>query len=409
MNRCLRIALFAFGLALCAAESIAAPVSQEVFEAQKENIQLRLENLEKLRQKDTETLKQRIDDVLTETAQSVDRFGVLVTCFAVLIGLAGFVGYRNAKAEAKAEAKAAAVEEAGDTAKDASKEWFDDNAEQLKAEMEHLRKEAGQAHVEIVAKVKSVEDHSLAVKAAMDRQQAGMGQGRATTQSPEDTALITEQAKVVAEKPESTYTFADWHTRAHAAVAEKQWEDAAYFWLKAAQIAGVADEDIAESLFNRGVAQSRLNQLEEAIATFDGVIRRFGNAPEAGLRELVAGAFNGIGFTKLCQAKEIWQGDKPKAIGLLDEARQFLDQGVVRSPESNGIILGNRAYVRYLRGDEVGAEEDFRAALLSKEGGGEKLYQETCGDFEISPIPEDAGMRELVERLWQEWSQPNPP
>ncbi|WP_146749283.1 hypothetical protein [Paracidovorax anthurii] len=66
----------------------------------------------------------------------------------------------------------------------------------------------------------------------------------------------------------------------------------------------------------------------------------------------------------------------------------------------NGIYLGNRAYVQYLLGKPQQAEDDFCAALQIPEGGDRDLYEATLKDLDIHPIPEDQGMRKLVERAW---------
>jgi len=69
------------------------------------------------------------------------------------------------------------------------------------------------------------------------------------------------------------------------------------------------------------------------------------------------------------------------------------------------MYLGNRAYVHYLLGRSVQAEADFSAALRAPEYGGRTIYEATLKDLEIHPIPEDQGMRELVERAWATYQQ----
>ena len=49
-------------------------------------------------------------------------------------------------------------------------------------------------------------------------------------------------------------------------------------------------EQVAKALFNKGVTLGALNRSEEAIAVYGEVVRRFGDATEAALREQVAGA-----------------------------------------------------------------------------------------------------------------------
>jgi hypothetical protein len=55
-------------------------------------------------------------------------------------------------------------------------------------------------------------------------------------------------------------------------------------------------EQVARALGNKGVVLDRLQQHEAAIAVYDDVIRRFGEAPEPALREAVAKARQGLQF-----------------------------------------------------------------------------------------------------------------
>ena len=64
------------------------------------------------------------------------------------------------------------------------------------------------------------------------------------------------------------------------------------------------------------------------------------------------------------------------------------------------MYVGNRAYVHYLLGQVAQAEADFAAALRAPEHGGQTLYDATLKDLDMHPIPEDEGMRALVERAW---------
>ncbi|MGX5664216.1 tetratricopeptide repeat protein, partial [Diaphorobacter nitroreducens] len=52
------------------------------------------------------------------------------------------------------------------------------------------------------------------------------------------------------------------------------------------------------ALVNKGVTQGQLNQHEAAIATYDEVLRRFGEAAEPALREQVAMALVNKGVTQ---------------------------------------------------------------------------------------------------------------
>jgi tetratricopeptide (TPR) repeat protein len=56
-------------------------------------------------------------------------------------------------------------------------------------------------------------------------------------------------------------------------------------------------EQVAQALFNKGNRLGQMNRSEDAIAAYDEVVKRFGDAPEAALREPVAKALVNKGVT----------------------------------------------------------------------------------------------------------------
>lgn len=102
-------------------------------------------------------------------------------------------------------------------------------------------------------------------------------------------------------------------------------------------------ELVAKALVNKGFILGRLNQSQEAIAIYDDVIKRFGDATEPALRELVAKALvsKGLRLGTLNQDKE--------EIAVYDEVvRRFgeateptLREMVARALASKGFRLGS--------------------------------------------------------------------
>src|SRR6185369_15952583 len=62
---------------------------------------------------------------------------------------------------------------------------------------------------------------------------------------------------------------------------------------------------VATALVNKGVTLGKLNRREEAIAIYDEVVRRDGDATELALQELVGNALNSIGFQRIVTAKRL--------------------------------------------------------------------------------------------------------
>jgi tetratricopeptide (TPR) repeat protein len=159
-------------------------------------------------------------------------------------------------------------------------------------------------------------------------------------------------------------------------------------------------ESVANAMVNKGVTLGQLNRSEEAIATYDAVITQFGSATELALREQVASALNGKGFNLLCMAKASWE-NSDLASELLAKASDACKLAISKNPD-DGLANGNLAYINWLKGDAVTAEQHFRTGLRSSTDGGETLYKGTLPDFDIHPIEPDNGFRALVEKLWSE-------
>ncbi len=99
----------------------------------------------------------------------------------------------------------------------------------------------------------------------------------------------------------------------------------------------------------------------------------------------------------------MWQ-DPVKRLDYLKEAVGLFAQARQRNPDS-AVVIGNQAYAAWLLGDAKLAEDSFRQALRARTDGGEAIYKATLGDLELHPVPEDAGFRTLIERLWAEHSK----
>ncbi|MEN6630517.1 MAG: tetratricopeptide repeat protein, partial [Sulfuricella sp.] len=155
-------------------------------------------------------------------------------------------------------------------------------------------------------------------------------------------------------------------------------------------------EEVAIALRNKGVRLCQLDRGEEAIAVYDEVVKRYGDAPEAALREEVAIALNGWGFGLLCEAKKVWRGgDEATAIGTLKQALKKIEAAQQREPNES-IYLGNQGYILFL----LGRVEEARPILTKAIAlGGEELRQIELNDADIHPLPQDKAFKALIESL----------
>lgn len=303
MSRLLVICLLLWCTAASQAAETSASALQADLNALKELQQSKWESQKELQVKDIETVRQqiasvdkRVDDQLAQLGQSVDRFGIVIGVLGVgvtvLLVFGGFLGYRNAKSEAKEAASAAAKEVAADAASASAQDWFDKQAHSLKEQIQSLELKAARLHVEMDGHAQGVQAHAADVKKAISTAQESIGKSGVQTPDAldESTRVLAQRDRELRASDEDSYSFDDWNTRAHAAYTAGALEEAAYFWLKAGRVANAGAVNVAQVFVNRGITQGKLSQHDAAMATYDEVVRRFGDAADLALREQVARA-----------------------------------------------------------------------------------------------------------------------
>jgi tetratricopeptide (TPR) repeat protein len=196
-------------------------------------------------------------------------------------------------------------------------------------------------------------------------------------------------------------------------------------------------ELIAKSLFNRGYRLSRLNRSAEAIEAYDVVVQRFeddpeptvqeqvlaamhnkavafyalgnedqeietyrhgferfGNSTDPRLREPLAAILNSLGFALLSKAsRELASGLTDNAARLLVDARRHLLAALERNPE-NAVILGNLAYVEFLRGD---SEISEILLSLATEIAGPAILSAALLDLDV--LQGDDAFRAIIKKV----------
>lgn len=181
---------------------------------------------------------------------------------------------------------------------------------------------------------------------------------------------------------------------------QKQYEKAIEAYDEIVRLFGeTADLDthtlLAMTLINRGYGLGQLNREEEALKSYAEVAERYGQAPDAALRERVTMAFNGIGFTQLLQAKQHWLVDTAVAHDLLRKAKTSIDAALERNSD-DPVYLGNAGYIAFLLGREGEARTLLGKAIRL---GGESVREAELADTDLHPIPEDEAFRALVRSL----------
>ena len=258
-----------------------------------------MEALKELQQKDVEALRaqiaavdKRVDDWNTHVGQAVDRFGILVT---VLLAILGLLGYFTVIRRTKAEAQ------------EAAEQWFEQKAAALEAQLQEVERKALEviqsverkaleAIQNMDAEVQRVSTRREVAEKSIDALVAPAFQDINAVSTPENqaaVAMILERAEEVKKNLEDSVSFNDWNTRAFAAYQNNQPEEAALYWKKAALMPNAGALNVAKVLFNRGLALRQLHQNEAAIASYEDLLRQFGEANDPAMRhEVIKAMYN---------------------------------------------------------------------------------------------------------------------
>lgn len=291
-----------------------APVASEtaLFEA-------RLQAMQDSAQRDIQHLNSRLDmqdkwfaDQNAHVGHVLGYLNIFLATLAIVLTLAGVLGYVSMQSRAQREAE------------DAASAWFekhakdmDDRLGKVQADLEVLEQRSKHAHGEIGALTQAVRDEAESAKQQIRLQLAGQTTVDAHP-SAEGAAALEQLARSLKEKPEVAYTFQDWSDLAYAAFQSGDKEGAVRFWGAAAQKDDAKPEDVARILVGQGSTLGQLKRFEDEIAVYDEVMRRFGGASGPALRVPVANALVNKGITL------VQLGRPADAIAVYDEViRRF--------------------------------------------------------------------------------------
>lgn len=274
-------------------------------------------------------LSKRLDDSLVYSAQSLDRFGVGIT---IILAVVGFVGYFSFSEKTKREAK------------NVSEQWFNNNALDLQKKIRALEAELTNASNQMSEHVGLVEKTAEEAKVEIQRLGALVATEKQVS-NIDSSPAIQKRADFLKDIPSSSYTYDDWNSLAYASYTNEKLEEAAIYWLRASEVNGASDVEISTALYNRGVAQSQLNQLGIAIETYGEVLHRFGDATDILLKELVAKSLVNKGFlhgqraqpdTAVATFEEVVDrfGDAAEIVLKEQIAKALVNKGVVQGQSS---------------------------------------------------------------------------
>jgi tetratricopeptide (TPR) repeat protein len=262
-------------------------------EAQKDALQKDLQNLQsKIDQQD-----KRIGDISAETGRFSIVAGGLSILITLLVAFAGLFSWSNA----------------GRKAKEATHEGIEKYARELTkstdAAIAEVNEKAKQAidkidqHV-IAAKTSQLRMDEL-VNEAEEKLQKQVDAGSKPSLTPEEMKALNAKDERLKEIPENQYTFDDWNSRAFAALASSDLEEAAHFFLQASNTKGASKLQVTNSLLNRGLALVKLKRYEEGIDAYDTALTQIGEPSKLVQQEQFASAMinKGVALSELNQVE----------------------------------------------------------------------------------------------------------
>ena len=452
------IALCVFTV-LTASSAIAKSSSDTELQIFKAQTEAKIDVVKESQQKDLEFHKQLVtsqNERIEQINHQVDWLGTLIALGSLIITLllvvVGYFAYGKAKSDAESVAKKVAADEANSTSKAEVKKWFDENLAgvnqeiaDLKIKLQKTTQEVGEhaekAHRNIEESTEKIQTHANKIIAANP-----MSTDSKLTLTDTEKQTLVQASTALKDKPEAQYTFDDWNTRAFSAVAENNFALAAEYWKSAAAATDGADEQVAQALYNQGVALGQQNKFDEAIACYQKLAQRFGdsslpllqvqvaqaltnqgatlhlqdkfaeaieccqqvvnrysNSPLPALQDEVARALASNGFVQFIRAKRAWNQEAERA-KLLSESL-ILFEGANEKLQTNNLkanVLGMMAHVLWLLGRKAEVETPLREAFSL---GNKEIVADKIADTKISPVPAEAEFAQFVTRLWDEINQ----
>ncbi len=196
-------------------------------------------------------------------------FGVVFTVLGIFIGIAGIFSI-SGRVRSQTE--------------EASEKWFDKNADDLKKQINSFEQELYLLKKQTEQHAEKVSDEMSEMSKILQKDLANKTIDPNSKESDQTVALTDKESKTLSDsetelqsKPESSYTFNDWNTRAFSAYYGQKLNDAAFYWDKATKLSNASKKQISRALFNKGYALTQLERINEAIAVYDDIIKRYDN------------------------------------------------------------------------------------------------------------------------------------
>ncbi|GAB6036531.1 hypothetical protein JCM15519_10900 [Fundidesulfovibrio butyratiphilus] len=276
---------------------------------------LRRQESERKRGDDLQRLGDRFQDVKTQTTEQAKAvhgldvkvtealssaktaqvflagLGLLITLCMVIIG---GISFFNAGRKGREEAEKAAeqwLKENMEKYEDNMLAWGSRQESEFKSKIEKLVEEYKnkfEQELQCLCKVRNDAEENLAQ--IISKVQLAASEGRSPALSDKQEKLLEEAGEELKSEDESGFAYTDWRLKAFIAYNNSDYMNAVRCFEKIIEDAGAPDNEKAKALFNKGIALHKQNNTDGELATYDDVIRRFGDSRDPGVQEQVAKA-----------------------------------------------------------------------------------------------------------------------
>jgi tetratricopeptide (TPR) repeat protein len=282
-----------------------------------------------------------------------------------------------------------ATRRAQDEARKAAKRWFDENALDLKSQIEGLRQQASsefEGHKKAVAVMASSAQLQMeeALKTFIRESSPGADERSSDAAASAAAVVVQEKSIALRSKPEASFSPEDHFTRGLSHFSEGRFESAIASFNDGlsmlADAVGAAPPQLAQLLSAKALTLDRLGRSEDAIAMYDELDRCFAKDVRPALREQVArGLLNkGFALDKLYRP-----ADAIAAYAELDRRFGKDEDPALREQVARGLF-----------------NKGFRLGTLDKPADEIAMYDELDQRFgkDKSPVLREAVARGLVHK-----------
>ena len=452
-----------FFVVVSAGTTLAAdkPVSQvdlDKLQEQVRSIDKDIAVLKEGTQKNLEALKDRQNEITTVQANSlaaianqtttvgnyITKTSTGITVLLFFVGLATYIGVTK-----KVE------EEAGK----AAKKWIDENSVALDKQIAELQAQAARASEEInvlstrfkfyvdaetagiTEKVKeagAVAPQILAAKKIRPDEKFSGNANQAAVK------IVQEANEALKNKPEGAFTAEDFYARGLADFTNENYQSAllafenasrglktnapnqqrvTYLFATALTLGMVLEFDreiglyeeidrsfgwdrrsdvrkvVAKGILNKSIRLSLLGRTADAALEHENLLRRFGNDVDPDVKDVVAGAFQLAGFTKISGAKERWTETSLREDNLRTAESELNSALTICGDQRRASILGYLGYAQFLRDKRADAELTTEHALRL---GGKKSLEERHDNAKLHRLePQDTDYEKMLTEIWK--------